>query len=118
MVSYVNVHAILEGRRSRAKASSSNDYDSSQVFFPFSNFHHKYTENYIGISHAYSFFYRYCAHNPLLVSMFDMWNFLNILLSSSHETQGGEEAVKCGTLFNTNLPKFLTWHLLVYWYNA
>ncbi|XP_041008374.1 protein CLP1 homolog isoform X2 [Juglans microcarpa x Juglans regia] len=30
MVSYVNVHAILEGRRSRAKASSSNDYDSSQ----------------------------------------------------------------------------------------
>jgi hypothetical protein len=33
MVGYVNVHAILEGRRNRAKASSSNDSDSSQVFF-------------------------------------------------------------------------------------
>ncbi|KAK4603956.1 hypothetical protein RGQ29_012462 [Quercus rubra] len=30
MVSYVNVHAILEGRRNRAKASPSNDSDSSQ----------------------------------------------------------------------------------------
>lgn len=32
MVSYVNVHAILEGRRNRAKASSSNDPDSTQVY--------------------------------------------------------------------------------------
>lgn len=30
MVSYVNVHAILEGRRNRAKASSSNDPDLTQ----------------------------------------------------------------------------------------
>ncbi|KAK9988339.1 hypothetical protein SO802_028578 [Lithocarpus litseifolius] len=30
MVSYVNVHAILEGRRNRAKAPPSNDSDSSQ----------------------------------------------------------------------------------------
>jgi len=33
MVSYVNVHAILDGRRSRAKASSPDDFESSQVFF-------------------------------------------------------------------------------------
>ncbi|GLT36128.1 hypothetical protein SLA2020_105300 [Shorea laevis] len=30
MVSYVNVHAVLDGRRSRAKASSSTDSDASQ----------------------------------------------------------------------------------------
>ena len=30
MISYVNVHAVLEGRRNRAKASP-NDSDSSQV---------------------------------------------------------------------------------------
>ncbi|TKY50607.1 CLP1-like protein [Spatholobus suberectus] len=30
MVSYVNVHAVLDGRRSRAKASSSDDSESSQ----------------------------------------------------------------------------------------
>ncbi|KDP45471.1 hypothetical protein JCGZ_09720 [Jatropha curcas] len=30
MVSYVNVHAVLEGRRNRAKASSSNGLESSQ----------------------------------------------------------------------------------------
>ncbi|GAV69809.1 MobB domain-containing protein/Clp1 domain-containing protein [Cephalotus follicularis] len=30
MVSYVNVHAVLEGRRNRAKASSSTDSDASQ----------------------------------------------------------------------------------------
>ncbi|XP_061357957.1 protein CLP1 homolog [Gastrolobium bilobum] len=30
MVSYVNVHAVLEGRRSRAKASPSDDSESSQ----------------------------------------------------------------------------------------
>ncbi|XP_043726182.1 protein CLP1 homolog [Telopea speciosissima] len=30
MISYVNVHAILEGRRNRAKASSTSDSDSSQ----------------------------------------------------------------------------------------
>lgn len=30
MVSYVNVHAVLDGRRNRAKASYSNDTDSSQ----------------------------------------------------------------------------------------
>ncbi|XP_020588205.1 protein CLP1 homolog [Phalaenopsis equestris] len=30
MVSYVNVHAILDGRRARAKASSSNDFVASQ----------------------------------------------------------------------------------------
>ncbi|KAJ4808661.1 hypothetical protein LUZ62_021227 [Rhynchospora pubera] len=30
MVSYVNVHAILDGRRSRAKASQSTDVDASQ----------------------------------------------------------------------------------------
>ncbi|XP_021762293.1 protein CLP1 homolog isoform X1 [Chenopodium quinoa] len=30
MISYVNVHAILEARRNRAKASSSNDIESSQ----------------------------------------------------------------------------------------
>lgn len=30
MISYVNVHAILEARRNRAKASSSNDAESSQ----------------------------------------------------------------------------------------
>lgn len=33
MVSYVNVHAILEGRRNRAKASSSDDPVSSQVIY-------------------------------------------------------------------------------------
>lgn len=33
MVSYLNVHAVLEGRRSRAKASSSDDPESSQVIF-------------------------------------------------------------------------------------
>jgi len=32
MVSYVNVHAVLDGRRSRAKASSPDDSGSSQVF--------------------------------------------------------------------------------------
>ena len=31
MVSYVNVHAVLDGRRSRAKASSPDDSVSSQV---------------------------------------------------------------------------------------
>jgi hypothetical protein len=31
MVSYVNVHAILEGRRSRAKQSPSDDSVLSQV---------------------------------------------------------------------------------------
>ncbi|XVF60476.1 hypothetical protein PTKIN_Ptkin08bG0050200 [Pterospermum kingtungense] len=30
MVSYVNVHAVLEGRRNRAKASSPNDLEASQ----------------------------------------------------------------------------------------
>lgn len=30
MISYVNVHAVLEARRNRAKASSSGDFDSSQ----------------------------------------------------------------------------------------
>ncbi|XP_058107960.1 protein CLP1 homolog [Magnolia sinica] len=30
MISYVNVHAVLEGRRARAKASSTNGTDSSQ----------------------------------------------------------------------------------------
>ncbi|KAJ7969404.1 Protein CLP1-like [Quillaja saponaria] len=30
MITYVNVHAVLEGRRSRAKASSSNDSEASQ----------------------------------------------------------------------------------------
>lgn len=88
MISYVNVHAILEGRRSRAKASSSNDYDSSQVFFPFLIFHHKHTKTYLAILHAYAFSYQFCAHKPLFFSMLDIWNFLNFLLSSSRETQG------------------------------
>lgn len=30
MISYVNIHAILDGRRSRAKESSTTDIDSSQ----------------------------------------------------------------------------------------
>ena len=41
MVSYVNVHAILEGRRNRAKASPSNDSDSSQVYFLCHHWHTK-----------------------------------------------------------------------------
>ena len=31
MISYVNVHAILDGRRNRAKASSSDSSNSNQV---------------------------------------------------------------------------------------
>ena len=34
MISYVNVHAVLEGRRNRAKAAAS-DADASQVSFFF-----------------------------------------------------------------------------------
>lgn len=38
MIGYVNVHAILEARRSRARASSSDDSGSTQVLlFLFSN---------------------------------------------------------------------------------
>lgn len=33
MVSYINVHAILDARRRFAKASTSNDPESSQVLF-------------------------------------------------------------------------------------
>lgn len=37
MIGYVNVHAILEGRRSRARASSSDDPGSTQVLIFLSN---------------------------------------------------------------------------------